>query len=81
MSLGSSDLAFMLENRSPNQKTVVSSTTKKKEIKKRSTQSCEKHFKHDRPFPIINFSHLLNLKDNSYSLNIVVCVVIFGSSW
>lgn len=54
---------------------------KEKQIKKRSTQSCEKDFKHDGLFLVINLSHLPNLEGNSFSPNIVANVVIFDSSW
>lgn len=75
MGSGSSDYAFMLENCSSKQKTDVSSPQKKekkeKQIKKCSTQSCEKDFKHDGLFSVRNLSHLPNLEDNSFSPNIV----------
>lgn len=67
-----------------NRKLMLAPHTKKikeKQIKKRSTQSCEKDFKHDGLFLVINLSHLPNLECNSISPNIFANVVIFDSSW
>lgn len=80
MGLGSSDFAFMQENRSSNHRLTAVSATTKKRLKSVQPRAAKKISNMTENF--INFSPLQNLNDNSCMRhNRVACIASFGSSW